>query len=160
MAVPMIVGAIRTLVETTTSPAGILEGLNRRLYGRMQGGFTTAIALSLDANGYCTLASGGHPSPFLNEHELEVPGAFPLGLAPTVTYEETTLQLDTSDYLALYTDGLLESRNSSGELYSFERLQGLFASVPTAEQAAHAAVAFGQDDDITVLTLKRIALAQ
>jgi serine phosphatase RsbU (regulator of sigma subunit) len=50
------------------------------------------------------------------------------------------------------SDGLLEARNHTGELYSFDRLKTLFATHPTAEQAA---VNFGQDDDITVLTLTR-----
>jgi hypothetical protein len=41
-------------------------------------------------------------------------------------------------------------------LYGFERLGVLFASRPSAAQAAEAAVNFGQDDDITVLTVKRV----
>jgi len=157
MAVSMIVGAVRTLAENTSSPAEILSGLNRRLVGRMQGGFATAIALRLDSNGECTLASAGHPGPFVNDREISFPGALPLGLTATATFEETRLRLSERDHLALYTDGLLEARSQSGELYSFERLKTLFANHPTAEQAAQAAVNFGQDDDITVLTLTRLA---
>ncbi len=156
MAVSMIVGAVRTLAEATTSPAEILAGINRRLVGRLQGGFATAIALRLDSNGDCTLASAGHPAPFVNDRELSFPGALPLGVGPTATFEETRLQLGERDQLALYTDGLLEARSQSGELYSFDRLKTLFSSRPTADQAAQAAVNFGQDDDITVLTLTRL----
>jgi hypothetical protein len=47
----------------------------------------------------------------------------------------------------------------SGELYSFDRLKLLFATHSTAEEAAQAAVNFGQDDDITVLTLTRVPVA-
>jgi hypothetical protein len=159
MAVSLIVGAIRTLAETTSSPAEILSGLNRRLSGRMQGGFATAIALRLDHDGSCTLACAGHPAPFVNDLELNFPGALPLGLTPTAVFEETRLTLRERDQMALYTDGLLEARNHSGELYSFDRLKTLFATFPTAEQAAQAAVNFGQDDDITVLTLTRLAAA-
>jgi hypothetical protein len=43
-----------------------------------------------------------------------------------------------------------------GELYGFKRLKSLFATKPNAQQAVDAAVAFGQDDDITVLTLTRL----
>ena len=157
MAVSMIVGALRTLAETTSSPAEILSGLNRRLSGRLQGGFATAIALRLDRDGSCTLACAGHPAPFVNDQEMTFPGALPLGLTPTAVFEETRLKLSERDQLALYTDGLLEARSHSGELYSFDRLKILFASNPTAEQAAQAAVNFGQDDDITVLTLTRLA---
>ena len=159
MAVSLIVGSIRTLAETTASPAAILAGLNRRLIGRLQGGFATAIALRIDRDGSCTIACAGHPAPFVNEKEMSLPGALPLGLTPGAVYEETRLELVDRDQLALYTDGLLEARSQSGELYSFDRLKSLFATHPTAEEAAQAAVNFGQDDDITVLTLTRVPVA-
>jgi Stage II sporulation protein E (SpoIIE) len=159
MAVSLIVGLIRAFAETTSSPAQILAGLNRRLFGRLQGGFATCIAIRLESDGRCVIASAGHPAPFLNDREVASSGALPLGLTPNATYEETTIDLGTSDHLALYTDGLLEARNPAGELYGFERLSSLFAAHPSAQQAVDAAVAFGQDDDITVLTLTRITAA-
>lgn len=157
MAVSLIVGAVRTFAETIASPAGILAGLNRRLHGRLRGGFATAIVLRLDPDGHCAIASAGHPAPYLNSREIELPGALPLGLAPAAGYEEAALQLRPGDCLALYTDGLLEARGASGELFGFIRLQELFALKPTAAEAAETAVQFGQDDDITVLTLLRLA---
>ena len=155
MTVSLIVGAARMLSEFTTSPAEILAGLNRRLLGQLQGGFATCIALRLHDDGRCEASSAGQPAPFLNDSEIDLPGALPLGLFVTASYEEFIIHLDPGDQLSLYTDGLLEARNSAGELYSFERLKTLFATRPTAEQATEAAVAFGQDDDITVLTLRR-----
>jgi len=59
-----------------------------------------------------------------------------------------------------YTDGLLEARKASGEIFSFERLDALLADSPDAAKAAEAAVNFGQDDDITVLTLTRLAVGE
>ncbi len=153
MTVSLLVGAIRTLVETTASPADMLAGLNRRLSGRLEGGFATCIALRLDPDGVCTVAGAGHPAPFLNRQELDLPGALPLGILPSTTYQAFTHQLEAGDHLALYTDGLLEARNHSGELYGFDRLTILFGNKVTAEQASQEAIAFGQDDDITVLTL-------
>ena len=160
MAVSLIVGAIRTVAETTSSPSEILACLNRRLYGRLNGGFSTAIAMRLDADGACTLASAGHPEPFLNDREIEMPGALPLGVEPAVSYAEHSFMLGPADRLALYTDGLLEARNASGELFSFHRLKTLFAANPSAAQATDAAVDFGQEDDITVLTLTRLAVGE
>jgi hypothetical protein len=156
MAVSLIVGAIRTFAETTSSPAEVLAGLNRRLHGRLRGGFATAIALRLDADGRCTIAAAGHPAPYLNNRELDLPGALPLGLTPAAGYSEAIFDLTAGDRLALYTDGLLEARSISGELFGFARLQALFAAKPTAAEATEAAVEFGQDDDITVLTLTRL----
>lgn len=155
MAVSLIVGAVRSIADTTSSPAEILGHLNRHLYGRLQGGFATCVALRLNREGKCVAASAGHPAPLLNEHEIELAGAVPLGVLDSATYDEVSLQLNAGDHLALYTDGLLEARGPGGEVYGFERLYTLFAANPSAAGAAEAAVAFGQEDDITVLTLQR-----
>ena len=94
------------------------------------------------------MASAGHPAPFLNQHELDLPGALPLGVLPTQPIKEETVTLREGDHFSLYTDGLLEARNTSGEIFSFERLDALFATRPNAAEATEAAVNFGQDDDI------------
>jgi hypothetical protein len=160
MTVSLIVGAVRVLADNYSGPAELLAQLNRSLDGRMQGGFATCIALRLGLDGSCAIASAGHPSLFLNGHEFSLPGAFPLGLAAAASYEETIFNVQIGDRMALYTDGLLEARNSSGELYGFDRLETLFATNPSAAQATEAAVKFGQDDDITVLTLTRLAAGE
>jgi hypothetical protein len=160
MAVSLIVGALRALAEDHPDPAELLTLLNRRLCGRLQGGFATCVILRIDPSSRCTLASAGHPAPYLNDRELDLPGALPLGISPAVTYEETSINLQVGDHFSLYTDGLLEARNQAGELYSFSRLERLFASHPSAAQATQAAINFGQDDDITVLTLTRLATGE
>jgi Stage II sporulation protein E (SpoIIE) len=159
MAVSLIVGAIRTLAESAQSPASLLSELNKQLVGRLQGGFATCIALRLDGNGTCTIASAGHPAPLIDGREINLYGSLPLGISPDASYDEQSFSLAGVSHLALYTDGLLEARNSSGELYGFARLAELFRAKPTASQAAEAAVAFGQDDDITVLTLTHEGVA-
>ena len=160
MAVSLIVGMIRALADNVAGPSQLLSELNRRLHGRLQNGFATCLALWLRPDGYCIAASAGHPSPFLNQHALELPGALPLGIAPTADYDEVPLSLREGDHFALYTDGLLEARNHRGEIFSFERLDALFAQRPGAAEATQAAVDFGQDDDITVLTLTRLGSGQ
>ena len=157
MTVSLIVGTVRTLAEMFDGPAEILSRLNRRLHNRLQQGFVTCLVLRLDPDGTCTFANAGHLPPFLNHHELSVPPALPLGLVASASYDETTIQLNIDDRLTLYTDGLLEARNPTGEIFSFERLQQLLATKPDAKQATDAAIAFGQDDDITVLTITRLA---
>jgi hypothetical protein len=157
MTVSLIVGTVRTLAEMFTDPAEILSGLNRRLHNRLQHGFVTCLILRLDPDGGCSIANAGHLSPYLNQQEFPVPGSLPLGIVPSVSYEETTFSLEVGDRLTLFTDGLLEARNSAGEIFSFQRLQELLATQPDAKQATEAAVAFGQEDDITVLTITRLA---
>jgi hypothetical protein len=160
MTVSLIVGAVRTLAKFAPQPAQMLAEINQRLHGRLQGGFATCIAVLLNPDGSCILASAGHPAPFLNQRELDLPGALPLGLDLGATYQQVPIQLREGDHFSLYTDGLLEARNQSGELYGFERLEVLFGRRPSASQASEEAVAFGQEDDVTVLTLTRVAAGE
>ena len=157
MAVSLIVGAVRALADDYPAPAQLLTQLNRRLHGRLQEAFATCLILQLRPDGACVLASAGHPAPYLNDSEIELPGALPLGVSTNTTYLQSEFNVRTGDHFALYTDGLLEARRPSGELYGFERLDDLFAARTNAAEATEAAVNFGQDDDITVLTLTRLA---
>lgn len=160
MAVSLIVGAVRALAEDYAQPAQLLTQLNRRLFGRLQGGFATCLILLLKPDSTCVVASAGHPAPFLNSDEIEIPGALPLGVSQNTTYLECEVATRPGDHLALYTDGLLEARSRTGELYGFKRLEDLFSSPTSAATATEAAVNFGQDDDITVLTLTRLAAGE
>jgi serine phosphatase RsbU (regulator of sigma subunit) len=52
----------------------------------------------------------------------------------------------------LITDGVVEARSKSGELFGFER-----TAAGSAESIAEAAQSFGQEDDITVISVTRTA---
>jgi serine phosphatase RsbU (regulator of sigma subunit) len=54
------------------------------------------------------------------------------------------------------TDGVVEARSRSGEMYGFSRTAGI--ATQGADEIATAAQAFGQEDDITVLTIRRAGL--
>lgn len=157
MAVSLIVGMVRALADIFPEPGKLLAELNDRLAGRLHGAFATAIVLRLDPQGECKVASAGHLCPFVNDCEMDLPGALPLGISAGIVYEDKPILLEEGDRLALYTDGLLEARSASGDLFGFARVEALFARKPTAAEASEAAVHFGQDDDITVLTLTRLA---
>ena len=86
-----------------------------------------------------------------------MPGGLPLGVIPNVQYEERRLYLHPGDRLLLTSDGVVEARQPSGELFGFDRLHNL--SNQTAFYIADAAKSFGQEDDITVLTVRRLAQA-
>ena len=156
MSVSMIVGVLRA-ESGSTNPAEILGALNRCLAGRMGGGFATGMIFRVDSDGTLTFANAGHLPPFLNGQEYTLDASLPLGLIAYSDYTETKLQLQPGDQLSVYTDGLLEATSPTGELYGFDRMKALFANRPTAQEAMKAAIDFGQDDDITVLTLTRLA---
>jgi hypothetical protein len=154
MTVALIVGALRSIVETTSDPPQVLAALNRRLYGRLRHGFATCLVLRLDGDGECAVANAGHLPPYVNGDELQVPNALPLGLLAEAEYELRRFRMAPADRLTLYTDGLLEARNSAGELFGFSRIADLLGQAANARDIADVAQQFGQEDDITVLTLR------
>src|SRR6185437_12371729 len=99
MIVSMLVGAIRAEADRGTGPAALLRSLNMRMRGRMHGGFVTCLAAHLDTRGLLTLANAGHLAPYRNGHEMESPGALPLGLVQDAQYDEGSIQLEPGDRL-------------------------------------------------------------
>ncbi len=159
MTVSLIVGTLRTLIDYTQEPTEILQGMNRRLFGRVQDGFATCVVLRLKANGDATIANAGHLAPFRDGEELPLRGSLPLGVSADAAPEELVFRLHEGETLTLYTDGIVEARSATGELYGFERVQILAQERQSAEQIVAAACAFGQEDDITVLSIRRLAAA-
>jgi len=157
MVVSLLVGAVRTLAESTDSPAEILDGLNRRLIGRSSG-FTTCLILRADPDGTCVVANAGHLPPYVDGREAEVDTGLVLGISADASYEETELHLPESARLTLFTDGVVEARSRTGELYGFDRAAAM-AGAPAAQIAAEAQL-FGQEDDITVVSVTRAAVLQ
>lgn len=149
MRVAMILGALRR--ETSHDPAEILLGLNNALIAQGQLGFTTACCIRVSLSGEYTVSNAGHIAPYLSGRELETPPALPLGLVLDQTYDQTRGHLRSGERLVLLSDGVPEARSNAGELYGFERLSTL--SLLAAQDIAEAAKHFGQEDDITVLTL-------
>jgi sigma-B regulation protein RsbU (phosphoserine phosphatase) len=147
----LIVGAPGALGQENLAPAEMLDRLNRYLYGRTDGGFATCLCAEIGADGRLVLANAGHLAPYRNGEELPLDSELPLGIAASANYTESTLQLAPADRLTFISDGVVEARNLSGELFGFDRAAAI--SNQSAEQIAHAAQRFGQEDDITVLTL-------
>jgi hypothetical protein len=150
MNVSMLMGALRQTLER--SPAKILESLNRVLTGNES--FTTCQAAWFGANGELVLANAGHLPPYLNGQEVAVAGTLPLGVLPEAHYKEIRLNLRTGDHILMLSDGVAEARSPSGELFGFDRVHNL--SNETAFFIAETAKSFGQEDDITVLTVRRL----
>jgi serine phosphatase RsbU (regulator of sigma subunit) len=151
MTVSLLVGTVRTLAHYTQRPGEILAAMNHRMLARSDGGFTTCLVLRADPDGALTIANAGHIAPYLDGRELTLQNGLPLGISADTTYAESTFQIARSLQLTLLTDGVVEARNDAGELFGFERTRAI--SGESASQIAKSAELFGQDDDITVLTL-------
>ena len=150
--VSVLVGAIRAEAAHGSNPGQMLAALNDRLLQRTKGGFVTCMAAHLSADGMLTIANAGHLPPYLSGNEMEVPASLPLGLVGGARYDITTAQLEPGDRLTFVSDGVVEAQNKSGALFGFERTRSI--SGQPAEQIASAAREFGQEDDITVVTVE------
>jgi serine phosphatase RsbU (regulator of sigma subunit) len=159
MLVALLVGAIRSTAETDSDPAGILAALNRRLLGRSDAQ-ATCLALRIEADGGVTLANAGHMAPYLNGEAMPMEGALPLGMIEGAASSVMHFQLKRGDRLMLLSDGVAEATDANGRLFGFERVNELLRTATSAAEVAGAAQAFGQEDDISVISVTRTAVAE
>lgn len=147
----LAIGAIRTLSSDCLSPAVFLARLNRQLIQSHESGFVTCLCARILAGGQITFANAGHLAPYRNGEEVKIDFGLPLGIAADAAYGESAFQLVPGDMLTLLSDGVAEARNKTGELFGFDRAAAI--ATQSAGSIAQAAQDFGQEDDITVLTL-------
>ncbi|HET9101077.1 MAG TPA: PP2C family protein-serine/threonine phosphatase [Acidobacteriaceae bacterium] len=154
MLVSLLVGAIRNQADTSFDPLSLLQSLNRRLLGRGHAN-ATCLALCMAPDGSATLANAGHLPPYVNGKEMSMEGALPLGTAEDTEFAVMHFQLEPGDRLTFVSDGVVEATNEERELFGFARTQEI-SNQPAATIAAMAQK-FGQEDDITVVSVVRTA---
>ena len=153
----LTIGALRALADEDSTPAELLARLNRQIRRTNQGGFVTCFCARFERDGTLTMANAGHLPPYSAGVEIQMPPGLPLGILEDAQYSEIRLELPPGQPLTLLSDGVVEATDPSGQLYGFERTRAI--STQSAKSIAATAQAFGQEDDITVLTLERLAIA-
>jgi serine phosphatase RsbU (regulator of sigma subunit) len=87
----------------------------------------------------------------------------PLGLMPSISYEEKELELEAGEGVFFYSDGLVEAHYPKGEMFGFPRLRALIAEHGKERSVADLLLeelysftgeGWEQEDDITILTLR------
>jgi hypothetical protein len=154
MLVALIVGAIRGAVLHSTDPAQILREVNEQLCER-QHAIATCLILRIDPDGTGIIANAGQLAPYLNGAEIEMEGAFPIGIVPDGDFSIASFDLHQGDSLFLMSDGVVEATDPHGALFGFERIGELLRQKASSEDIAKAAQAFGQEDDILVVQVRR-----
>jgi serine phosphatase RsbU (regulator of sigma subunit) len=154
MLVALLVGAIRSTAEMDSDPVRILAALNRRLMGRADAQ-ATCLALKIDPDGSATLANAGHMAPYLNGEAIPMEGALPLGMMEGAEFSVMHFELKPDDKLMLLSDGVAEATDAEGHLFGFERVHELLGTASSAAGIADAAQEFGQEDDISVISVTR-----
>jgi hypothetical protein len=161
MLVAMLVGAIRTESTHSSDPVQMLKALNGRLCGEhalcgAEHAQATCLALLIDEDGDATLANAGHLPPYLNGFEINIEGSLPLGMIAEVEFATMNFRIDPGDRLLLMSDGIVEAQNERGDLFGFDRIRILVSKQVSAAEIANAAQEFGQQDDISVLSIVRV----
>jgi hypothetical protein len=152
MLVAVLVGAIRTRADESFDPTSMLVMLNQRLIGRSGGHLATCLVAELRPDGTMHVANAGHLPPYLNGQELDLEGSLPLGAANAIEFSSRIVTLQPGDRLTFLTDGVVEAMSSTNELFGFDRARTI--SNQPAAAIARQAQAFGQHDDITVLSIE------
>ena len=166
----------RTLLKGSAigmgAPGGVLSEVNTLLTENNETMMfvTLVYALYDPETGFLTYANGGHCNPLVvhpdgSSTELALTGGVALGVMPGLDYQEDNANLNPGDTLILYTDGVSEAMNASGEEFGVERLQQIFVNQPptsarmTIEAIMQAVSDFAgdtpQSDDVTCLVLRR-----
>jgi hypothetical protein len=155
MLVALLVGAVRSTLDWSSDPMAMLRALNTRVMGRADAQ-ATCLALRIESDGAVTLANAGHMPPYLNGELVAMEGALPLGMIESAEFSEMRFQLKNGDRLVLMSDGIAEATDVNGQLFGFDRVHDLLSMATTAAEIATAAQAFGQEDDISVISVLRI----
>jgi serine phosphatase RsbU (regulator of sigma subunit) len=158
----------------STSPGEVLERVNETLLTRIPANmFVTCFYAILDPkSGSLIYANAGHDLPYLHRtggeeaaEELRARG-MPLGLMPGMGYEEKETVLEVGEAALFYTDGLVEAHDAKGEMFGFPRLRALVAEHGKERSLGNSLLeglysftgeGWVQEDDITLLTLRRSA---
>ena len=168
---PSLAVALHLRARELSGPAAIIKDLDEVLKQITNSATFVTIFYARINSTSRTLeyASGGHNPPLLvRSHSgkallLEEAGPV-IGILPDAQFSNTVLALKRGDILTLFTDGVTEQENESGEDFSVERLKQIVLSnesEPATALVEHIAEAVSiyaqgteQADDLTVVAVK------
>jgi sigma-B regulation protein RsbU (phosphoserine phosphatase) len=129
--------SLRTIAGDDAPLADLVKRLNRYASAHSLDGrrFTTAVLGEYNPlSRRLTYVNAGHNHPVLRHangdlEALEV-GGLPLGIDANANYEAAAIELRVGDALILFTDGVVEAFNESGEEFGNERWLGAIRNLP------------------------------
>lgn len=123
------------------TPHNLLHLMNHAVYlaGKEQVMMTASAAVIDPRALTLTIANAGHVFPYVvspSGVRTVVSHGPPLGSAPRIDFEPTTVQLAKGDTIVWYTDGVTERENEAGEAFSERRLRAVCQRCATHEPSA------------------------
>lgn len=128
-----LLSMFRNNAKTMRSPVRVLESVNQNVTSQVKedSWFTTAFYGRLNTNDLTLVyAKAGHEMPILHRRntneimKLDANG-LPLGIYDNSQYEAKQIQLEHGDRLILFTDGVVEAVDITGERFGRKRLISL-----------------------------------
>jgi len=125
-----LISDFRYYSHLAKKPAELLHMLNSALLKRSQQGmFVTLIYMVLNMQtGELTISNAGHLPLLWRRYEsnhvqkLDRFSGIPLGILPSADFNELQIQLQSGDFVLLFTDGITEAKNHLNEMFSLNRL--------------------------------------
>jgi serine phosphatase RsbU (regulator of sigma subunit) len=164
---------LRAVAQVSESPGDVLRRVNDSLVADIPPNmFVTCFYAILEPeSANLRYANAGHDLPYLHRlsgeaEELRARG-MPLGLMPGMSYEEKQTVLDAGEAALFYSDGLVEAHDPHGQMFGFPNLKALVAKhseegslgeLLLEELYSFVGEGWEQEDDITLLSLRRSAL--
>ena len=163
----------RYCLVTDIIPSDAVASLNRELSRQTFSFFITFALCVLDPVRHeLTVVNSGHMPPLLRRAKsgkIEEVGADhsspPLGIDPTLKYQQSTVGLDPGDVVMMYTDGISECPSPDGTRYGIERVHKMVAAASDAEGLLGSLLAdvrkftqhIPQEDDTCIVAFSRDA---
>jgi phosphoserine phosphatase RsbU/P len=129
--------SLRTIAGDDAPLADLVKRLNRYASAHSLDGrrFTTAVVGEYNpVSRRLTYVNAGHNHPALRRANGDIEtlqvGGLPLGIHMDASYETAAIELRAGDALILYTDGVVEAFNESGEEFGNERWLGAIRNLP------------------------------
>jgi serine phosphatase RsbU (regulator of sigma subunit)/anti-sigma regulatory factor (Ser/Thr protein kinase) len=160
---------LRAEAPRLVAPGAVLARANDLLAEEMpERMFVTCLYMVLDPRtGHVVYANAGHNLPYVHTDdgvvEFRATG-MPLGLLPGLEYEEKEGQIGAGDSILLYSDGIIEAHDPSGDMYGFPRLKDDMESHLSGTELLDELLDrlhrftgsdWEQEDDITMVALRR-----
>ena len=184
-AVVALSAKLRTLMEkylTALEQMGLMRDLNAAVQTELDGvHYATMVAVGFHGRrGLLVLSNAGHPPPFWHRTKRDEWGWFedserhasgvigtPLGLLPDASYSRTIVKPEPGDLIVLYSDGVSEARDPSGEELGRDRLMEIARGLDASDaerfgtELAQAVRVFRggvtPEDDETIIVLERLS---
>ncbi len=154
--------AMRGAAQIHADPISILEAADRTLREDTPDRMVTAFVGVYDpVTRALTYALAGHPTPFVRKPDGEIVGltapGLPLGVRRKGDTEAREATIEAGSFLALYTDGLVESTHDfvTGERRLREAVArcAVPSAIPAADRLAALVLPNGATDDVAILAL-------